>query len=107
MREYARIDSIPPSRDGTGAPVDVYNTWPGFRACTRFVGHNRRRFDALDQVLCIWWLGPSKMANGQPTLRIYIMTVTMTLNRKMGLALILRSSRVCWRGGSVIGECTH
>ena len=32
VREYARIDSIPPSRDGTSAPEDVYNTWPGFRA---------------------------------------------------------------------------
>jgi hypothetical protein len=26
VREYARIDSIPPSRDGTSAPEDVYNT---------------------------------------------------------------------------------
>jgi hypothetical protein len=32
VREYARIDSIPPSRDGTSAPEDVHNTWPGFRA---------------------------------------------------------------------------
>jgi len=32
VREYARVDSIPPSRDGTSAPEDVYNTWPGFRA---------------------------------------------------------------------------
>jgi hypothetical protein len=32
VHEYARIDSIPPSRDGTSAPENVYNTWPGFRA---------------------------------------------------------------------------
>jgi hypothetical protein len=32
VREYARIDWITPSRDGTSAPEDVYNTWPGFRA---------------------------------------------------------------------------
>jgi hypothetical protein len=32
VREYARIDSIPPPRDGTSAPEDVYNTWPGFLA---------------------------------------------------------------------------
>ena len=31
-REYDRIDSIPPSRNGSAVPLGVYNLWPGFRA---------------------------------------------------------------------------
>ena len=31
-RTFDRLDSIPPSRDGSAAPTGVYNTWPGFHA---------------------------------------------------------------------------
>ena len=33
-RAFDRIDSIPPSREGSAVPMNVYNTWPGFRAET-------------------------------------------------------------------------
>ena len=29
---FDRLDSVPPSRDGSAAPTGVYNTWPGFHA---------------------------------------------------------------------------
>jgi hypothetical protein len=34
VRAFDRIDSIPPNREGSAAPMNVYNTWPGFRAET-------------------------------------------------------------------------
>ena len=33
-RAFDRIDSIPPSRDGSAVPMNIYNTWPGFHAET-------------------------------------------------------------------------
>jgi hypothetical protein len=33
-RAFDRIDSIPPNREGSVVPTNVYNTWPGFRAET-------------------------------------------------------------------------